>query len=113
MLYIGIALSIKPVVPLPVPHGDARLPAQALKLENDNREASEKAVQAGKAWEDDSKGYALSTAPAKLAFELEIRKFTLGHSQLVRRFLRTSGDVEHRRVTAEFLRFDHASDPQV
>ncbi len=113
MLYIGIALSIKPVVPLPVPHGDARLPAQALKLENDHEEASSKAVHAGNNGEDDSKGYALSTDPATRAFELEIRKFTLGHSELVRRVLRTSGDVEHRRVAAEFLGYDRASATQV
>jgi len=114
MVYIGIAGSTsKPLGFSPAPRGAARLPTHALVLEKRVEEAVAKTVQEGKAGEDDSNGYALSTEPTLRARQLAIREFTLQHSNLVREILQTSDAVEHRRAAAEFLGYDDPSAKQV
>jgi hypothetical protein len=114
MIYVGIAGSTsKPLGYNPTPRGPVRLPAQALVLEKRFEEAVAKAVQEGKAGEDDSNGYALSAEPTVRASQLSVRKFTMQHSTLVREVLQSSEAVEHRRAAAEFLGYDNASIKQV
>jgi hypothetical protein len=113
LLYIGLSVSGRPVPQMPAPHGDARLPAQALRLEKDYEDAMSKAVREGRGGEEDATGFALSVDPAARAIQLKMRKFAVGNPEMLRNVLRSSGDVDHRRAAAVLLGYARASAAQV
>ena len=78
MIYIGLpGKSMKNVPYNPSPKGTIRLPVGVIDLYQQTMEASSKAVQSGSIKEDDSKGYALSTAPELRAKQLATREYVL------------------------------------
>jgi len=114
MIYIGVAgTSSVAIQHKPAPTGEGRLPAAALKLNQDTEEALRKAVLAGRIQQDHSNGYALSADPELRAKELQIREFALGNEDLLRTVLSSSSDAEHRAIAAEFLGYVNVSARQI
>ncbi len=114
VIYIGVAgTSSVAVQHKPAPTGNARVPAAALKLNQETEEALNKAVLAGRAQQDNANGYALSTDPDLRAKELQIREFALAHEALLRTVLSSSSDAEHRAIAAEFLGYANVSARQI
>ena len=114
MIYIGVAgTSSAPVQFKPVPRGDVRLPAVALKLNQETEEALNKAAFAGRTQQDFSNGYALSADPDLRAKELQIRDFALGNEELLRTVLLSSSESEHRAIAADFLGYVNVSARQI
>lgn len=113
-LYIGLAgKSYKPTTYNPAPQGAARLPADAVKLEEEWSAAFEKATDKGDFGEDDSHGYALAHDPEARAKELAIRDYTLKNESLVYDVLASSADADHRRTAAQFLGYATQSQKQI
>jgi hypothetical protein len=76
MIYIGVAgTSSVALQHKPAPTGEDRLPAAALKLDQETEEALSKAVLAGRIQQDHSNSYALSADPELRAKELQMREF--------------------------------------
>jgi hypothetical protein len=114
MVYIGVAgASSVALQPKRAPAGEERLPAAALKLNQDTEDALRKAVVAGHAQHDQSKGYALSVDPELRTMELKVRDFALVNEELLRKVLLSSSDAEHRAIAAEFLGYVNVSERQI
>ena len=114
MIYIGVAgTSSIALQHKPAPAGEERLPAAALKLNQESEEALGKAALAGRTQQDFSNGYALSADPELRATELQIREFALANETLLRSVLSSSSDAEHRAIAAEFLGYANVSARQI
>ena len=114
MIYIGVAgTSSVALQHKPAPKGEKRLPAAALKLNQQTEEALRKAVLAGRTQQDHSNGYALSTDPELRAKELQLREFALANEALLRTVLSSSSDAEHRAIAAQFLGYVNVSARQI
>src|SRR5215217_2768799 len=114
MIYIGVAgTSSVAVQHKPAPKGEERLPAAALKLNQETEEALTKAALAGRTQQDNSNGYALSADRELRAKELEIREFALANETMLRNVLSSSSDAEHRAIAAEFLGYVNVSARQI
>lgn len=114
MIYIGVAgTSSVAVQHKPAPTGADRLPAAALKLNQETEEALNKAALAGRTQQDLSNGYALSADPELRAKELQMREFALANEALLRTVLSSSSDAEHRAIAAEFLGYVNVSARQI
>ncbi len=114
MIYIGVAgTSSVAVQHKPAPTGEARLPAAALKLNQETEDALNKAALAGTTQEDESNGYALSADPELRAKELQIREFALANEALLRTVLFSSSNAEHRAIAAQFLGYANVSARQI
>ena len=114
MIYIGVAgTSSVALQHKPAPTGQVRLPANALKLNQETEEALNRAVVAGRVQEDHSNGYALSTDPELRAKELQIREFALANEAMLRTVLFSSSNAEHRAIAAEFLGYVNVSARQI
>lgn len=114
MIYIGVAgTSSVALQHKPAPAGAERLPAAALKLNQESEEALGKAALAGRTQQDFSNGYALSADPELRATELQIREFALANEALLRSVLSSSSDTEHRAIAAEFLGYANVSARQI
>jgi len=112
--YIGLAgKSYKPTSYNPKPQGAQRLPADAMKLEEEWSAAFQKAVEKGDFGEDDSHGYALSHDPEVRSKELAIRDYTLKNESVVYDVLVASADVGHRQAAAQFLGYATQSQKQI
>jgi hypothetical protein len=114
VIYIGIAgtSSVAPKYK-PAPTGPDRLPASALKLNQETEEALRKAALAGRTLQDNSKGYALSADPELRAKELQIREFALASEPLLHTVLLSASDAEHRAIAAQFLGYVNVSARQI
>jgi len=114
MIYIGVAgTSSVALQHKPPPTGEDRLPAAALKLNQESEEALNKAALAGRTQQDFSNGYALSADPELRAKELQIREFALANEALLRTVLSSSSNAEHRAIAAEFLGYANVSARQI
>ena len=114
VLYIGVAGSSSVAVQhKTAPKSTARLPAAALKLNQETEEALRKVILSGGGEEDDSNGYALSSDPELRAKELQIREFALTNEDLLRTVLASSSDAEHRAIAAQFLGYVNVSARQI
>ena len=114
LIYIGVAGTSSVVVQHnPAPMGKDRLPAAALKLNQETDDALRKAVAAGRTQQDHSNGYALSADPELRAKELQIREFALANEALLRTVLSSSSDAEHRAIAAQFLGYVNVSAHQI
>lgn len=114
MIYIGVAgTSSIALQHKPAPTGEDRLPAAALKLNQETEEALNKAALAGRTQQDFSTGYALSADPELHAKELQIRDFALANEALLRTVLLSSSNAEHRAIAAEFLGYANVSTRQI
>jgi hypothetical protein len=114
MIYIGVAgTSSVALQHKPAPTSGDRLPAAALKLNQETEEALNAAVLAGRTQQDHSNGYALSTDPELRAKELQIREFALANEALLRTVLASSSDAEHRAIAAQFLGYVNVSARQI
>jgi len=114
MVYIGVAgTSSVAARHKPAPAGEVRLPAAALKLNQETEEALRKAALAGRSQQDLSNGYALSVDPELRTKELQIREFALHNEKLLRTVLSSSSEAEHRAIAAEFLGYVNTSARQI
>jgi len=114
MIYIGVAgTSSVALQHKPAPTGEDRLPAAALKLNQESEEALTKAALAGRTQQDLSNSYALSVDPELRAKELQIREFALANEPLLRSVLSSSSDAEHRAIAAQFLGYVNVSERQI
>ncbi|HZI85424.1 MAG TPA: HEAT repeat domain-containing protein [Pyrinomonadaceae bacterium] len=114
MIYIGVAgTSSVALQHKPIPTGEDRLPAAALKLNQETEEALRKAVLAGRIQQDHSNGYALSADPELRAKELQMRELALANEALLRTVLLSSSDPEHRAIAAQFLGYVNVSARQI
>lgn len=114
VVYIGVAGTSSVALHYkPAPTGPERLPAAALKLNQETEEALNKAALAGRTQQDNSQGYALSADPEVHAKELQIREFALANEALLHTVLLSSSDAEHRAIAAEFLGYVNVSARQI
>jgi len=114
MIYIGVAgTSSAALQHKPAPTGEDRLPAAALKLNQEAEEALSKAALAGRTQQEFSNGYALSADPELRAKELQIREFALANEAVLRTVLSSSSNAEHRAIAAEFLGYANFSARQI
>lgn len=113
-VFIGLPeVGAPPLLFNPAPQGDAKLPADVLrifqKLDDDLRAA----VKKGKAREDDSQGYALVEDPAAHADQLKLRDWARTHLAIVLKVLAESRDSEQRANAAEALGYADRSPQQI
>jgi len=113
-VYIGLPeVGAPPLIFSPAPQGDAKLPADALRIflrfDNDFLPA----VRRGAAAEDDSQGYALNEDPALHADQLKLLAWTRGHLALVLKVLSESRDPEQRLYAAQALGYAERSPEQI
>jgi hypothetical protein len=113
-IFIGLPeVGAPPLTFNPAPQGDAKLPADAVrmfqKLDNDLMAA----VKKGKAREDDSLGYALVEDPAAHADQLKLRDWARTHLATVLKVLAESRDSEQRANAAEALGYADRSPQQI
>lgn len=96
-----------------VPTGTVRLPPATVNLYRQLMDLNSSLVSQGRATEDRSKGYALSTDENLRTKQLEARAFAIGHQQLLSRVLRASADREQRTVAAYFRGYARQSRSQI
>lgn len=114
MVYIGLpGKSSQQIVFNPVPTGDVRLPAEAVKLREEFGDALEQAVMNGHSTEDYSQGYALTNDPEARKKELEMREYALRNESLILTVLASSADASHRAIAAQALGYGRQSNEQV
>lgn len=88
----------------PGPRGAARLSAELIKAHSEVEAALFRAVQNGRAQEDDSEGHALLTNdPDGRAAQLRLIPLVASNLKLLRQVLRDSADDEHRARAAAML----------
>ncbi|HKP37550.1 MAG TPA: hypothetical protein VJT71_11895 [Pyrinomonadaceae bacterium] len=114
MIYIGLpGKSLKRNSYNPAPKGKAILPVEAVNLYRQEDELSSRLVQEGRAGEDDSTGYALSTDAKLRRMQLDMRAFALKHGTLLSRILRTSRHANQRMMAAGLLGYARQSSSQI
>jgi len=113
-LIIFIGLSGTPLRYLPAPKGSARLPSNAINLYDQWWNNLVEGVRKGAGAEDESQGYALSTAyPPLRAIQLRMRAYALRHDRLLRDVLVASADDHQRAMAAELLGYARQSRSQI
>jgi len=114
IVYIGLrGKSVGQTLYNPSPHGSARLPPAALKINRDIEKALLNAIKKGVSGEDDSRGYALSLDPETRTKQLALRGYVTRHSPIVMRVLTSARNVEHRQTAAEMLGYADRSPEQI
>jgi hypothetical protein len=96
-----------------VPTGTIRLPPAAVSLYRELMDLSSSLVSQGRAIEDRSNGYALSTDESLRKKQLEVRTFAMEHQQLLSQVLHSSADPEQRTVAAHFMGYARQSRSQI
>jgi hypothetical protein len=78
-------------------------------------EASAAAVRKGgdAAFEDDSKGYALTRDPPVRSIQLTLRRYALAHEPELFHVLESSRDAKHRAIASQALGYAHQSARQI
>jgi HEAT repeat protein len=113
-IFVGLPEVGAPLVVFnPAPQGDAKLPAEALRILGQFDKHFAAAVKRGAAQEDDSQGYALFSDPATHADQLKLRDWTRGHSATVLHVLAGSRDSEQRADAAQALGYADRSPEQI
>jgi hypothetical protein len=113
MIYIGLpGASGNPAKYNASPRGTAMFPAEALRLDKQIEDAWVAAVLSGKAGEDDSQGFTLSSEPTLRAKQMDLREYALKNEALILRVLESS-DARHRRFAAQALGYARQSNAQV
>jgi len=115
IVYIGLpGKSFHPVHFSKPPNGNIRLSESLLKLDEEIDQLLFNAVLAGKAGEDDSKGYALATdAPELRQKQLEFRDQARMNNDSIFRVVQSSSDARHRAVAATALGYLQRNNRQV
>lgn len=114
MIYIGLAgNSTRKTAYNAAPKGVLSLPPNILSLYKESMELSSSLVAQGRATEDRSKGYALSTEESLRTIQLKIRDFALRHERLLSQVLRSSADPQQRTVAAHLMGYALQSRSQI
>jgi hypothetical protein len=114
MIFIGLAGNSTVTTSYnAVPTGTGRLPLTIVNLYKQLMDLNSSLVSQGKATEDRSKGYALSTDENFRTKQLEARTFAIGHQRLLSQVLRSSADPEQRTVAAHFMGYARQSRSQI
>ena len=115
LVYIGVAgPSVKTFKYNPAPAGSVRLPDEAMRIYREANQAFMKAMMAGHAGEDDSRGFALSADDAELrAKQLAMRDYAVKSEAVIRNALKNSSDPDHRRAAAQLLGYANRSLQQI
>ena len=112
IIYVGV--SRKTVRYNPPPKGASPvLPKNVLNIYERFMSALMEGVQAGKAAEDRSKGYALSEYPPLRSTQLEMRAYAVGREALLRTVLEKCRNDQQRIVASELLGFARQSRSQL
>lgn len=114
MIFIGLAGSSTVIASYnSVFTGTLHLPPAAVNLYKELMDLNSSLVSQGRAIEDRSKGYALSTDEQLRTKQLEARTFAIEHQQLLSRVLHSSADPEQRTVAAHFMGYARQSRSQI
>ena len=114
MIYIGLAgNSTRKTAYNAAPKGVPSLPPNIVNLYKESMELNSSLVAQGRATEDRSKGYALSTEENLRTIQLQIRDYALLHERLLSQVLRSSADTEQRTVAAYFMGYARQSRSQI
>lgn len=96
------------------PKGTARLPREAVDVYKQAEAAFFSAMERGATGDDHSKGYSLSPDDATLrAKQLAMHEYAARHEDVIRVVLRSSADVEQRRIAAEMMGYANQSRRQI
>jgi hypothetical protein len=113
-LFIGLAEpGSSPIRYNPPPHGNLKLPADAMTFFEQLEEHLFDAVKKGNATEDDSQGYALVNDPATRADQLKLRDWARTNTKMVLQVLAGSRDALSRSRAAEALGYADRSPQQI
>ena len=114
LIFIGLAgNSNRKTFFHPVPKGKISLPSSIVSLYRQLVELNSSLVSQGRATEDRSKGYALSTDENLRRKQLQGRTFAEGHQRLLSQVLRSSADPEQRTVASHFMGYARQSRSQI
>ena len=115
LIYIGVAgPSVKTFSYNATPTGNVRLPDEAIRIYREANEAFMNAMMAGRAAEDDSRGFAFSADDAELRTkQLAMHEYAIKNEAVIREVLRSSSDVEHRQAAAQLLGYADRSSGQI
>jgi hypothetical protein len=114
MIFIGLAgNSTRSASYNVAPKGKASLPPKIVNIYKELMDLGSSLVSQGRATEDRSKGYALSTDENLRAKQLEGRAFALQHQRLLSQVLRSSADPEQRTVAAHLMGYARQSRSQI
>ena len=113
-IFVGLPeVGAPPVAYNPVPQGDIRLPAEALRIFRQFENHFMAAVKRGASAEDDSQGYALFNDPASRADQLKLRAWARANTATVVRVLAESRDAGQRAYAAQALGYADRSPQQI
>lgn len=114
LIYIGLTGDSSRKLPIrKAPLGTDHLSKSAMQLYQRDKGALEKAVERGNAGEDDSRGYALSDAPAAHSIQLEMRTYAVNRGPELEQVLRNSADSKQRQASACLLGYARRSGAQI
>jgi hypothetical protein len=116
LLFIGLrGDSFRAFEYRPAPTGEARVSIELAELYERLGEAIVAAVQKGgdAAWEDDSKGYALTRDAPVRSIQLTLRRYALAHELELFHVLESSRDAKQRAIASQALGYAHQSARQV
>jgi hypothetical protein len=114
IIYVGLpGTNVRDLPHVPPPTGSVCLPSSAVRLYDRTMDAMQKAIEAGDASEDRSKGYALSHHPEYRDRQLALREFALAHERQVRSALAECRQPENRAAAAQILGYANRSRAQV
>jgi hypothetical protein len=115
LIYVGLSgNNVKGSAYNPAPKGTARLPPEAVDVYMQVDAAFISAMKRGATGDDHSKGYSLSSDDATLrAKQLAMHEYAARHEDVIRVVLRTSADVEQRRIAAEMMGYVNQSRRQI
>ena len=116
LLFIGLpGESSKAFVHAPAPTDDAHVSTELDQLDERLGQAFEAAVRKGgdAAYEDDSKGYALTKDPDVRSLQLALRNYSMAHEPELLRVLASSADPRQRAIASEALGYARQSARQV
>jgi hypothetical protein len=106
ILYVGIREKGTPALKFRnAPNGNARLPAETVKLGSDFYEALEKAVLKGEAAEDDSAGHSVLNNAEARAVQEQFIGIAAANGEVLRKVIRESSDVQHRALAVQIIAY--------
>ena len=114
ILFVGIEEpAATPIIYNSKPTGNARLPADIVKLYQDHEREIGNGVRQGVGSEDDSQGYRLVAYPPARALELRMLDYARAHSIDLIKVLEECADDTHRAAAAELLGYATAANDQI
>ncbi len=115
-VFIGLpGASSSAVTYVASPKGNEHLPPDIVQIYSRLDRAIEMAVRRGgtAAGEDDSKGYSLINDPDARSLQLQVREWALAHEPDMIRVLRSSSNVNDRRIASDALGYANQSTAQI